>query len=68
MEERYQVVVRRELLQSIQFLSFELKYRIEKNGGAFQGRNITSDKQQEENQYKVANLPGRALVSLLKYL
>ncbi|XP_067851684.1 glypican-5b isoform X1 [Heptranchias perlo] len=36
MEERYQVVVRREVLQSIQFLSFELKYRIEKNGGAFQ--------------------------------
>ncbi|XP_078266791.1 glypican-5-like isoform X1 [Rhinoraja longicauda] len=36
MEERYQVVVRRELLQSIQFLSFELKYRIEKNGVAFQ--------------------------------
>ncbi|XP_069752442.1 glypican-5-like isoform X1 [Narcine bancroftii] len=36
MEERYQVVVRREVLQSIQFLSFELKYRIEKNGVAFQ--------------------------------
>ncbi|XP_067897940.1 glypican-5b isoform X1 [Heterodontus francisci] len=36
MEERYQVVVRREVLQSIQSLSFELKYRIEKNDGDFQ--------------------------------
>ncbi|XP_041034123.1 glypican-5b isoform X2 [Carcharodon carcharias] len=36
MEEKYQVVVRREVLQSIHFLSYELKYRIEKNGEAFQ--------------------------------
>ncbi|XP_078065374.1 glypican-5-like isoform X2 [Mustelus asterias] len=36
MEERYQVMVRREVLQSIHFLSYELKYRIEKNGEAFQ--------------------------------
>ncbi|XP_060690313.1 glypican-5b isoform X1 [Hemiscyllium ocellatum] len=36
MEEKYQAVVRREVLQSIHFLSYELKYRIEKNGEAFQ--------------------------------
>ncbi|XP_072331018.1 glypican-5b isoform X1 [Scyliorhinus torazame] len=36
MEERYQVMVRREILQNIHFLSYELKYRIEKNGEAFQ--------------------------------
>ncbi|XP_048398641.2 glypican-5-like isoform X2 [Stegostoma tigrinum] len=36
MEEKYQAVVRREVLQSIHFLTYELKYRIERNGEAFQ--------------------------------
>ncbi|XP_042194957.1 glypican-5-like isoform X1 [Callorhinchus milii] len=36
MEDRYQVVVRREVLQNIQSLSFELKYRISQNNIAFQ--------------------------------
>ncbi|GCB60077.1 hypothetical protein scyTo_0012675 [Scyliorhinus torazame] len=50
MEERYQVMVRREILQNIHFLSYELKYRIEKNGEAFQGRNVLANVPQLEIQ------------------